>query len=494
MAQNGSPDGIDEGLYSRQLYVLGHAAMKRMAASNVLISGMGGLGVEIAKNVVLGGVKSVTIHDEAVTTWPDLSSQYFLREEDLGKNRAEATCPRLAELNTYVPISANTDKLTPAFLSNFHVVVLTSSTLEEQLALGDHCHANGIYLIVADTRGLFGQIFCDFGENFTINDTNGEQPISNMVAAITKDAEGVVTCIDETRHGYETGDYVTFTEVQGMTELNAAPPRKVTFLGPYTFSIGDTSDLSDYVRGGIVTQVTMPVTVNFKSLRASLAEPEFVITDFAKFERPAQLHVAFQALHQFIEEHKRVPTPHGKADADALIELARKLAGEAAGGDAIKEDLLRTFAYGAAGNVCPLQAVIGGIAAQEVMKACSGKFTPIQQWFYFDAVECLPENSTEVLTEELCKPRNSRYDGQIAVFGSDFVEKLSNIRYFLVGAGAIGCELLKNWAMMGVACGPHGKITVTDMDTIEKSNLNRQFLFRPWDVQVSRGLVVTLRT
>jgi len=53
-----------------------------------------------------------------------------------------------------------------------------------------------------------------------------------------------------------------------------------------------------------------------------------------------------------------------------------------------------------------------------------------------------------------------------------------------VGAGAIGCELLKNWAMMGVASGPLGKIVVTDMDAIEKSNLNRQFLFRPSDVRV----------
>ena len=46
-----------------------------MAHSNVLIAGMGGLGVEIAKNVVLGGVKSVTIQDTEKTTWFDLSSQ-----------------------------------------------------------------------------------------------------------------------------------------------------------------------------------------------------------------------------------------------------------------------------------------------------------------------------------------------------------------------------------------------------------------------------------
>jgi hypothetical protein len=42
-------DQIDEGLYSRQLYVLGHEAMKKMASSNVLIVGMKGLGVEIGE-------------------------------------------------------------------------------------------------------------------------------------------------------------------------------------------------------------------------------------------------------------------------------------------------------------------------------------------------------------------------------------------------------------------------------------------------------------
>lgn len=38
---------IDKDLYSRQLYVLGEEAMKKMASSSVLVSGMGGLGVEI---------------------------------------------------------------------------------------------------------------------------------------------------------------------------------------------------------------------------------------------------------------------------------------------------------------------------------------------------------------------------------------------------------------------------------------------------------------
>ncbi len=49
--------------------------MKRMQSSSVLISGLRGLGVEIAKNVILGGVKSVTLHDQGVAEWKDLSSQ-----------------------------------------------------------------------------------------------------------------------------------------------------------------------------------------------------------------------------------------------------------------------------------------------------------------------------------------------------------------------------------------------------------------------------------
>jgi ubiquitin-activating enzyme E1 len=69
------------------------------------------------------------------------------------------------------------------------------------------------------------------------------------------------------------------------------------------------------------------------------------------------------------------------------------------------------------------------------------------------------------------------------VFGREFQKKLGSLRYFIVGAGAIGCELLKNFAMLGIGAGEGGQIYVTDMDLIEKSNLNRQFLFRPWDVQ-----------
>jgi ubiquitin-activating enzyme E1 len=381
-------------------------------------------------------------------------------------------------------VAAYTGALTEDYLTQFQVVVLTNSSLEEQQHLGELCHNKGVKLVIADTRGLFGQLFCDFGEEMMVIDSNGEQPLSAMISMITKDAAGVVTCLDEARHGFESGDYVSFTEVQGMTELNSCKPVEIKALGPYTFSICDTTGFSDYVRGGIVSQVKMPKKIAFKSLTSSMAEPEFTMTDFAKFERPAQLHVAFQALHAFQKKNDRLPKPWNQADGDEIVALAKDVNSAQTGSakvEQLDEALIKKFAYVSAGDLAPVNAFIGGLAAQEVMKACTGKFQPMVQWLYYDALECLPEDTDTVLTEEDCAPRNCRYDGQIAVFGSKLQDALAKQRYFLVGAGAIGCELLKNFAMIGLAAGD-GEVIVTDMDTIEKSNLNRQFLFRPWDV------------
>ncbi|KZF23266.1 putative poly(A) RNA transport protein [Xylona heveae TC161] len=473
---------IDESLYSRQLYVLGHEAMKRMGASNVLIVGLKGLGVEIAKNIALAGVKSLTLYDPVPTSIADLSSQFFLHPADVGQPRASATAPRISELNPYTPIGVHpsndlTSDLTQ--LSRYQVVVLTQTSLKDQLAISEYCHQHGIYLVVVDTFGLFGYVFTDFGKNFTVGDTTGEELASGIVADI--DSDGIVSALDESRHGLEDGDYVTFTEIEGMGGLNDAAPRKVTVKGPYTFSIGDVSGLGQYKRGGLFTQVRMPKFLDFEPLSKQIKKPELLISDFAKFDRPLQLHVGVQALHAFAEQHGGIfPRPHHEADATEVIKLSQKIAGEGEEKVELDEKLIRELSYQAQGDLSPVNAFFGGLAAQEVLKSVSGKFHPIVQWLYFDSLESLPSSTKR--SEELCRPLGTRYDGQIAVFGREFQEKISNVKQFLVGAGAIGCEMLKNWAMIGLGTGPNGKISVTDMDQIEKSNLNRQFLFRAKDV------------
>lgn len=435
-----------------------------------------------AKNIALAGVKSLTLFDPAPAAISDLSSQFFLEPSDVGKPRAAVTAPRVAELNSYTPVSVHPSESLTADLNQLHqyqVIVLTGTALEDQLTISEFCHQNGIFIVITDVFGLFGSLFTDFGKNFAIVDPTGESPLNGIVADI--DSDGLVSALDETRHGLEDGDFVTFSEVQGMDGINNSEPRKIIVKGPYTFSIGDVSGLGQYKRGGLYTQVKMPKVVGFQPLSRQLQDPELLISDFAKFDRPQQLHIGFQALHRFAKAHDgNLPRPHNEGDASEVFQLAQSIATESKDEVELNEKLLRELSYQARGDLGPMAAFFGGLAAQEVLKAVSGKFHPIVQWLYFDSLESLPTSVKR--SEELCRPLNTRYDGQIAVFGKDFQDKLANTNEFLVGAGAIGCEMLKSWAMIGLATGPKGKISVADMDQIEKSNLNRQFLFRPKDV------------
>lgn len=75
-----------------------------------------------AKNLVLAGVKSVTLHDDGVVELWDLSSNFFFSEDDIGKNRALACVQKLQELNNAVVISTLTTELTKEQLSDFQVL------------------------------------------------------------------------------------------------------------------------------------------------------------------------------------------------------------------------------------------------------------------------------------------------------------------------------------------------------------------------------------
>ena len=188
----------------------------------------------------------------------------------------------------------------------------------------------------------------------------------------------------------------------------------------------------------------MPKIIDFEPFSAQLKNPTHLISDFAKFDRPQQLHVGIQALHAFAESHNgEFPRPHHEADAAEVLKLAQDLAGQGEDKVELDEKLLKELSYQARGDLSPIAAFFGGMAAQEVLKSVSGKFHPIVQFLYFDSLESLPTSVTR--SEEQCAPINSRYDGQIAVLGKEYQEKLGNVKEFLVGAGAIGCEMLKNW-------------------------------------------------
>ena len=167
-------------------------------------------------------MKSISLYDPAPVEIADLSAQFFLRADDVGKRRDEVTAPRLAELNNYTPVQLAPRSVLSDLsqLDKYKAVVLADHPMSEQLRINAYTHEKKIAFVSVCTHGLFGSIFCDFGSDFAVVDPTGETPVSGILAGI--DETGLVTALDESRHGLEDGDYVTFSEVQGMDTVNGA--------------------------------------------------------------------------------------------------------------------------------------------------------------------------------------------------------------------------------------------------------------------------------
>jgi len=128
------------------------------------------------------------------------------------------------------------------------------------------------------------------------------------------------------------------------------------------------------------------------------------------------------------------------------------------------------------GKFIAISSILGSYASQEVIKSVTNRFTPTSQWFYYHCYDILPNNFIPVVSKQ-----DDKLNGLRNSFGNEIVKKLMKSSIFIVGAGAIGCEHLKNLSMCGFGT-ENSKLVVTDMDSIEKSNLSRQFLFRNNDI------------
>ena len=115
-------------------------------------------------------------------------------------------------------------------------------------------------------------------------------------------------------------------------------------------------------------------------------------------------------------------------------------------------------------KISPLiQYYMGALIASETIKSITHKYVPFNQTMSFSW-------SNEIY------------------FRPDFetIKKLNELKIFMVGSGAIGCELLKNLASIDVR-----SIEITDPDHIELSNLSRQFLFHKPDILKSKSEIAS---
>ena len=505
---------VDSDLYSRSIFTYGMETMKKLSTMKVLIVGMRGLGVETAKNIILSGPGEVDIFDPSLVKINDLGSNFYLSEEDVGKkNRDDACLSKLSQLNPNVTISIlkveekkDINEYIQLFcqkIEKYNVVVFTELQPMMFIAQVDNtCRQKNIKLIYGICFGLVGYIFTDFGLQHIIYDENGEEIETYLIKNISKDKEGLVL-IDNIQGTNNLkigdGDFVKFKNVGGMTELNDENKDfQITFEDFQSFKIGDTSNFGDYTKGGVVYQVKKPKPMqyfDFCSRSAMISDPvhPFNVSDQTKRGRIELLYMAFSGVHDFYLQNKcSLPELNNMEQAKAILEKVREMYNAAKQNNIpwfseiqeFDEKIVLNVARWAKANIQPVCAFFGGILAQEIIKA-TGKYVPIDQWFihdFFEAVSNVKDDADRTL-------KNCRYDDQIAIFGNEIQEKIQKSNIFMVGAGATGCEFLKNFAMMGFCSDKNSKFTVTDNDNIEISNLSRQFLFRKKDVGKSKSVI-----
>ncbi|CAD8078852.1 unnamed protein product [Paramecium sonneborni] len=428
--------------WSRYIGAMGMDAVKKQTNSCVLISGIGALGIEVAKNIVLSGVKMLTIHDESKCSQYDLNGQFFIEEKDIGKNRAEVSWEKLQQLNSYVRVNYETVELLNIDFTKYNIVVVCASYSNDLLfKLSLLCRQHKVKLIISSVDGVFGRVFNDFGQQFIVEDKNGEQTVDYIIKSVTDKNDNKMHFEITGKHEFQDNDVVMIDNIEGMIDSNGnsinKTIQKVKVISKSVLEI-QLNGYSKYIRNGTIKLVKVPVELSFlpynqEFIDKPIYDPNMSEYDFIKLQNTEQLHNLY----------------NNKQIKDQNLESLFKH-------------------YSTLGEFPPLSAYLGGFVSQEAIKGITNKFTPIQQLFYVDC--------TEVLQQEISKDVKINERSLSRFLGIEVSEKLEKSKVFMVGCGAIGCELLKNFAMLNL--GVKGCLTITDPDHIEVSNLNRQFLFR----------------
>ena len=624
---------IMNNLYSRQIGTYGKETMNNLMNLKVLILGMRGNGLEIAKNMVLTGVNLVTIYDPTPVSICDLCSNYYLEEKDINQRRDESVLKKLKELNpfTHVDILQYQEKKEEEesfedFLSklNYNVVVQTEIISEEKvIKLSDYCHKNKIHFIYGVTFGLNGSIFNDFGEKFTIYDSDGREPKKYHIKEITNEEKAIM--VIEEKVSFKENDCIILKTIEGMTEINKLKePIKILEVKKdekdnkkFVLDI-NTTNFSKYIAGGLAYKPKDPIEKNFKSYKECYSIPfnrkekeEYfsIYEESEEFLYTEKYYLCiFLAIGKYLNQNENLPELNDLEKAKEIAKIAKDLFEQILNHDKemnmeydeYSEEEIRKFDEKEVINIikvckaeiAPMCSIIGGLTSQEIIKT-TGKYEPIEQWKFYDfsfiksnekkekikeelkeeekheikeevkeekvqikeevkedikeevkeeKVQIKEEEKQEIKEEvkeeidqikeevkeeikeeekqeikeeakeeikeeakeekgqikeevkeekeeEICKTNlDSRYAEQIAIFGNNFQNKIENLELFIIGSGAIGCEVLKNFAMMGVSSKKEKQSLITDCDNIEMSNLNRQFLFRKEDIGKSKSL------
>ena len=258
-------------------------------------------------------------------------------------------------------------------------------------------------------------------------------------------------------------------------------------------------EVEKYISGGVVEEIEIEEKIEYKSLEERFEVPyeEEIMERLDKGKRNNEelLHLSILALHEFFLKYNCLPEINNINDSKKIIDISYTILNDLKKKEyewikliqLIDEKFIEKIGRWSRCHISPVCSFLGGIVSQEILKYY-GKFVPINQWFWFDFLEIIKNQKENEINREI---EQSRYDDQIAIFGQEFQKKIKKLNIFIIGSGAIGCEYLKNLSMMGICSDKtknnNSKVTITDNDCIEISNLNRQFLFNKSNIGQSKS-------
>ncbi|KAL5684226.1 hypothetical protein ACJX0J_010611, partial [Zea mays] len=149
----------------------GQAALEK---ASICLLNCGPTGTEALKNLVLGGIGSVTVVDGSKVESSDLGNNFLLDEGCLGQPRAKSICSFLQELNDAVKAKfveespAHLIDTNPSFFSQFTVVIATQLPESFLLKLDYICRKADIVLVAARSYGLTGLVRVSVKEHCVI--------------------------------------------------------------------------------------------------------------------------------------------------------------------------------------------------------------------------------------------------------------------------------------------------------------------------------------
>ena len=496
-------DNIDEDLYSRQIICLGIETMKKISQLKILIIGLRGLGIEIAKNIIVSGPKSVTIFDPNKIEINDLGSNFYLLEKDIGKRRDESCLNELKKLNKYVQVNylkeTNINDIYTKLSGNYNVIIVSEMLPKKDIIQIDNISRNNeICFIYSVLCGLCSFVFTDFGKNFTIYDEYCAKKRKYYIKNIEKSKDGLVSIQWNEKGNPNVQEYILFKDVEGMIELNYDEKKKniykITPKDNTSFYIGDTSNFSEYTTGGYIEETALPQIMNYKSFEETLDEPFTDINSY-KNHKKKFIFLVFKALMIFFDQKKRLPFQGNKAEYEEIKNITKSIfekinyeKSESFEKDELKfdEKLILNICSTSRAEIPCMTSVIGGVVSQEILKV-TGKFKPINQWeiLNFSQYSSIIPEQDKNFKSNFIRSKN-RYEDIKSVFGERVVTIIQNLNILLAGAGAVGCELIKNISLLGIT-----SCLVIDDDNIEISNLNRQFLFHEKNKGKSKALIAS---